>query len=185
MKKERNNGRKASSEMMKIPSADGELDSRGRREVGRRSFFKGYKTFMKRFISVCVFCLAGTAAAMGSGSGGGGGGGGGGGSAASNPFQQEVGASAFKAYNQGVDLMHVRKFAAAQAMFERAIRDKMPESYEYRGVLFAKMGRKADAEKDLATLKKLNPKLAGELEQFLKTGREVEEYGGTSPKQNS
>jgi tetratricopeptide (TPR) repeat protein len=177
-----------------------------------------YKTFMKRFISVCVFCLAGTAAAMGSGSGGGGGG-----SAASNPLQQEVGASAFKAYNQGVDLMHVRKFAAAQAMFERAIRDnpnfaeahnnlgftlrqqgpqnyskalqhynraiqlkpEMPETYEYRGVLFAKMGRKADAEKDLATLKKLNPKLAGELEQFLKTGREVEEYGGTSPKQNS
>jgi hypothetical protein len=31
----------------------------------------------------------------------------------------------------------------------------------------------------------LNSKLAGELEQFLKTGREEEEYGGTSPKQNS
>jgi hypothetical protein len=41
MKKERNNGRKASSEMMMIPSADAELDSRGRREVGRRSFLKG------------------------------------------------------------------------------------------------------------------------------------------------
>jgi hypothetical protein len=41
MKKERNNGRKASSEMVMIPSADGELDSRGRREVGRRSFLKG------------------------------------------------------------------------------------------------------------------------------------------------
>ena len=40
-------------------------------------------------------------------------------------------------------------------------------------------------QKDLATLKKLNPKLAGELEQFLKTGKEVEEYGGTSPKRNS
>ena len=61
----------------------------------------------------------------------------------------------------------------------------MPETYEYRGVLFAKMGRKADAQRDLATLKKLNPKLAGELEQFLKTGKEVEEYGGTSPKRNS
>ena len=58
----------------------------------------------------------------------------------------------------------------------------MAETYEYRGVLFAKMGRKADAQKDLATLKKLNSKLAGELEQFLKTGKEVEEYGGTSPK---
>jgi hypothetical protein len=43
---------------------------------------------------------------------------------------------------------------------------KMPETYECRGVLFAKMGRKADAEKDLATLRKLNSKLAGELEQF-------------------
>ena len=61
----------------------------------------------------------------------------------------------------------------------------MPETYEYRGVLFAKMGRQADAQKDLATLKKLNPKLAGELEQFLKTGKEVEDYGGTSPKQHS
>ena len=143
--------------------------------------------------------------------------------AVNNPLQQEVGASAFNAYNQGVNLMHVRKFAAAQAKFEEAIRDnpnfaeahnnlgftlreqgpqnyakalqhynraiqlkpKMPETYEYRGVLFAKMGRKADAEKDLATLRKLNSKLAGELEQFLKTGREEEEYGGTSPKQNS
>jgi tetratricopeptide (TPR) repeat protein len=183
------------------------------------------KAFMKRFTSIFVCCLAGTAAAMGSGSGGGGGGGGGGsggGSTVNNPLPQEVGASAFQAYNRGVDLMHVRKFAAAQAMFEKAIRDNpnfaeahnnlgftlrqqgpqnyakalqhynkaiqlkpnMPETYEYRGVLFAKMGRKADAEKDLATLKKLNPKLAGELEQFLKTGREVEDYGGTSPKQN-
>jgi len=74
---------------------------------------------MKRFISVCVFSFGrDTAAAMGSGSGGGGGG-----SAASNPLQQEVGASAFKAYNQGVDLMHVRKFAAAQIKFEQAIGD--------------------------------------------------------------
>ena len=65
------------------------------------------------------------------------------------------------------------------------LKPKMPETYEYRGVLFAKMGRKADADKNLATLKKLNPKLARELEQFLKTGREVEEYGRTSPKQDS
>jgi hypothetical protein len=47
----------------------------------------------------------------------------------------------------------------------------MAETYEYRGVLFAKMGRKADAEKDLTILKKLNKKLAGELEEFLKTAR--------------
>jgi hypothetical protein len=41
MKKERNNGRKASSEALMVPSADGDLDSRGRRQVGRRSFLKG------------------------------------------------------------------------------------------------------------------------------------------------
>ena len=41
MKKERNNGRKASSETITVPSAEVELDSKGRREVGRRSFLKG------------------------------------------------------------------------------------------------------------------------------------------------
>jgi hypothetical protein len=56
---------------------------------------------------------------------------------------------------------------------------------EYPGVLFAKMGRKSDSEKDLAALKKLNLKLAGELEDFLKTGREEDEYAPTSPKQKS
>jgi len=65
------------------------------------------------------------------------------------------------------------------------LKPNTPETYECRGVLFAKIGRKADAQKDLATLKKLNPKLAGELEQFLKTDKEVEEYGGTSPKRSS
>ena len=41
MKKERNNGRKASSEALMVASADGNLDSRGHRQVGRRSFLKG------------------------------------------------------------------------------------------------------------------------------------------------
>jgi hypothetical protein len=40
MKKERNNSRKGSSEALMIPSADGELDSRGRRGFARRSFLK-------------------------------------------------------------------------------------------------------------------------------------------------
>jgi Ferritin-like domain len=40
MKKERNTGRKASDELLAIPSADGELDSRGRCVVARRSFLK-------------------------------------------------------------------------------------------------------------------------------------------------
>src|SRR5258705_11772959 len=41
MKKNRNNGRKASSEMLMIPSGDGDLDSRRQRAVGLRSFLKG------------------------------------------------------------------------------------------------------------------------------------------------
>jgi tetratricopeptide (TPR) repeat protein len=169
-------------------------------------------------LGVCFLCI-GTAAAMGSGSGGGGGGS----SVESTPLQQEVGSSAFKVYNQGVDLMRAKKFAAAQIKFEKAIRDNpdfaeahnnlgftlrqqgpqnyakalehynkaiqlkpsMAETYEYRGVLFAKMGKKSDAEKDLAALKKLNPKLAGELAEFLKTGKEEDEYAPTSPKQKS
>ena len=155
---------------------------------------------------------------MASGSGGGGGG-----PAESIPLRQEVGPSAFKLYNQGVDLMHDKNFGAAQVKFEQAIRYKpdfaeahnnlgftlrqrgpqnyskalghydkaiqlkpsMAETYEYRGVLFAKMGRKSNAERDLATLRKLNPKLAGELEEFLKTGKEEDEYGPTSRKQKT
>ena len=169
------------------------------------------------YLGVCFLCI-GTAAAMGSGSGGGGGS-----SAESPPQQQEVGSSAFKVYNQGVDLMRAKKFGAAQVKFEQAIHDNpdfaeahnnlgftlrqqgpqnyakalehynkaiqlkpsMAETYEYRGVLFAKMGKKSDAEKDLATLKRLNPKLAGELTDFLKTGKEEDEYAPTSPKQKS
>jgi len=41
MKKSRNNRRKASSEILMIPSADRDLDSGGRRALGRRSFLKG------------------------------------------------------------------------------------------------------------------------------------------------
>jgi tetratricopeptide (TPR) repeat protein len=80
-----------------------------------------------------------------------------------------------------------QNYSKALEHYSKAIQLKpsMAETYEYRGVLFAKMGRKAAAEKDLATLKKLNSKLAGELEEFLKTGKEEDEYGPTSPKQKS
>src|SRR5215469_5781547 len=76
------------------------------------------KTFMRLFIGVCMFCLVGTASAMGSGGGGGGGGAsggpsggasGGGSIAVNNPLQQQVRASAFKAYNHGVDLIALCK----------------------------------------------------------------------------
>jgi TolA-binding protein len=156
---------------------------------------EAYNVFMKRFMSVCICCLVGTAAAMGPG-----GTGGSSSSTGGSVLQPEVGISAIQVYNQGVDLMHAKKFAAARIKFEQAIqanprfaeahnnlgftlsqqgpqnystalehynkaiqlKPKMAEAYEYRAMLLLRMGRKADAEKDLATLKKLNPKLARE-----------------------
>lgn len=60
--------------------------------------------------------------------------------------------------------------------YNEAIRlnPRLAQAYEYRGVLFAEMNRKADAQKDLATLKQLNPKLAADLEAAIKTGKETE-----------
>ena len=80
-----------------------------------------------------------------------------------------------------------QNYSKALEHYDKAIQLKptMAEAYENRGVLLAKMGRKTAAEKDLVTLKKLNPKLAGELEQFLKTGREENKYGPVSVKRKS
>jgi tetratricopeptide (TPR) repeat protein len=52
----------------------------------------------------------------------------------------------------------------------------MGEAYESRGVLYVKMGRKEDAQKDLATLRQLNPKLTPGLETAIKTGKDVDHY---------
>jgi tetratricopeptide (TPR) repeat protein len=52
----------------------------------------------------------------------------------------------------------------------------MGEAYESRGVLYVKMGKKEDAEKDLATLKHLDPKLTPGLEAAIKTGKDVDHY---------
>ena len=67
-------------------------------------------------------------------------------------------------------------FNRALEHYNEAIRlnPRLAQAYEYRGVLYSEMNRKADAEKDLATLKKLNPKLAGDLEAAIKTGKETE-----------
>jgi hypothetical protein len=52
----------------------------------------------------------------------------------------------------------------------------------YRGVLYTKMGRKSDAQADLATLQKLNPQLAKELAEVIKTGKEEDGFYGLSSK---
>ena len=53
---------------------------------------------------------------------------------------------------------------------------KMGEAYESRGVLYVKMGKTDAAQKDLATLKQLNPKLTPGLEAAIKTGKDVDTY---------
>ena len=53
---------------------------------------------------------------------------------------------------------------------------KMGEAYESRGVLYVKMGKKDDAQKDLATLKQINPRLTPGLEAAIKTGKDVDTY---------
>lgn len=65
-----------------------------------------------------------------------------------------------------------QNYSKALEHYNKAIQLKpnLAEAYEYRGVLFLKMGRKVDAERDLATLKALKSKLANELEQVIQTG---------------
>jgi Flp pilus assembly protein TadD len=63
------------------------------------------------------------------------------------------------------------------AYYNRAIKlkPKLAEAYMYRGVLYTQMGRKADAQADLVSLKKLDARLAKELEEYFETGKE-EDY---------
>lgn len=65
------------------------------------------------------------------------------------------------------------------------LKPKLAEAYMYRGVLYAIMGRKADAQSDLAVLRKLNPHYAKELEDFMKTGKENDELLGAAKKVSS
>jgi tetratricopeptide (TPR) repeat protein len=53
---------------------------------------------------------------------------------------------------------------------------KMGEAYESRGVLYVKMGKKEDAQKDLATLRQINPRMTPGLETAIKTGKDVDTY---------
>ena len=87
---------------------------------------------------------------------------------------------AFTLRKQGSD-----NFQKSLAYYNKAIqlKPKLAEAYMYRGVLYAQMGRKADAQADLVLLKKMNGHLAKELEQFMQTGKEDDElYGATKKK---
>jgi Flp pilus assembly protein TadD len=67
-------------------------------------------------------------------------------------------------------------FASSLQHYNTALRlnPKLARAYEYRGVLFVELGRKEDAEKDLATLKQLDPKLAVALETAIKAGKDTD-----------
>jgi Flp pilus assembly protein TadD len=71
------------------------------------------------------------------------------------------------------------------AYYNKAIqlKPKLAEAYMYRGVLYTQMGRKADAQADLVLLKKLDGRLAKELEEFMQTGKEEDYlYGAVQKK---
>jgi len=99
-----------------------------------------YNVFMKRFMSVCICCLVGTAAAMGPG--GSSGTGGSSSSTGGSVLQPEVGISAIQVYNQGVDLMHAKKFAAARVKFEQAIQanPRFAEAHKNLGFTLSQQG---------------------------------------------
>ena len=67
-------------------------------------------------------------------------------------------------------------FASSLQHYNTALRlnPKLARAYEYRGVLFVEMGKKEDAQKDLATLKQLDPKLAVALETAIKAGKDTD-----------
>jgi tetratricopeptide (TPR) repeat protein len=62
------------------------------------------------------------------------------------------------------------------------LKPKLAEAYMYRGVLYVEMGRKSDAEADLATLQKLSPRLAKELSEVIETGKEEDRFYGVTSK---
>ncbi len=67
-------------------------------------------------------------------------------------------------------------FDAALQQYNRAIElsPKLPQPYMYRGVLFMQMGRKTEAEADLARLNALKSPLAAELQWVIENGHEKE-----------
>lgn len=67
-------------------------------------------------------------------------------------------------------------FDAAMKQYNLAIElnPKLPQPYMYRGVLFIQMGRKPEAEADLAQLNALKSPLAAELQWVIENGHEKE-----------
>jgi tetratricopeptide (TPR) repeat protein len=62
------------------------------------------------------------------------------------------------------------------------LKPKLAEAYMYRGFLYIEMGRKNDAHADLAALQKINPELAKDLAEVMKTGKEEDKVYGLATK---
>jgi tetratricopeptide (TPR) repeat protein len=77
-----------------------------------------------------------------------------------------------------------QNFQLSLEHYNKAIQLKpnLAEAYMYRGVLYTQMGRKSEAQADLAKLEKMNPHLAKELDEFMKTGKEDDELYGAVKK---
>jgi tetratricopeptide (TPR) repeat protein len=80
-----------------------------------------------------------------------------------------------------------QNFQLSLEHYNKAIQLKpnLAEAYMYRGVLYSQMGRKAEAQADLATLQKMSPRLAKELAEYIKTGKEDDELYGAVKKVSS
>jgi tetratricopeptide (TPR) repeat protein len=72
-----------------------------------------------------------------------------------------------------------QNFAASLAHYDRAIALKpaLAQAYMYRGVLFVQQGDLARAREDLAQLRRLDPKLAADLERVVNGSAENERSG--------
>jgi Flp pilus assembly protein TadD len=75
-----------------------------------------------------------------------------------------------------------QNFAASLAHYNRAVelKPKLAQAYMYRGVLFMQQGDVARAREDLARLRRLDAKLAADLERVVEGGGAEAERGGVA-----
>src|ERR1700756_5333734 len=126
---------------------------------------------MKRYLSLFTIYIMATSAAFGAGSAAGGG-----------ALKREQGAQPVQVYNQGIQLMHSKKFAEAQVKFEQALAENpnFAEAHNNLGYSLRKQGPQ-NYSKALEHYNKaiqLKPNLAEAYEYrgvlFLKMGRKVD-----------
>lgn len=73
-----------------------------------------------------------------------------------------------------------QNFAASLAHYNRAIELKpdLAQAYNYRGVLFVQQGDRVQAQRDLERLRRLDAKLAADLERVIEGAGDANDRGG-------